>query len=65
MNDSFYGVKVLKNISSHQPNEQEIFKKEANDVYKNAIDYLNKYYDFNDSICMMFSNFNLKNIIIK
>ncbi|KAL4104819.1 hypothetical protein QTP88_020095 [Uroleucon formosanum] len=65
LNDSFYGAKVTRSISSLQENERVMFKKEANEVYKNTIDYLKKNYDFNDSIFKMFSNFNLKNKIIE
>lgn len=64
LNDSFYGANVTKSISSLQPNEQVMFKNEANEVYQKTIDYLIKYYDLNGSIFKMFSNFNLKNKII-
>lgn len=65
LKDSFYGAKVTKSISSLEPNEQAMFKKEANEMYQKMIDYLKKYYNFNNSIFKMFSNFNLKNKIIE
>jgi hypothetical protein len=36
---SFYGEKVMKNISSLRPNEQAIHKKKANEMYKKTINY--------------------------
>jgi hypothetical protein len=39
LNDSFYGAKVTRSISSLQKNELVMFKKEGNEVYKKTIDY--------------------------
>jgi hypothetical protein len=36
-NDLFYGAKITKSISSRLPNEQVMFKKEANKVCKKKL----------------------------
>ncbi|XP_031329485.1 uncharacterized protein LOC116170636 [Photinus pyralis] len=59
-NDQFFGSKVSAALKYLPANQKQIFLKEANLVYKKLLDYLDKYYDFQNSPFQYFDCLNLK-----
>lgn len=60
-NDHFFGFHVNKALKNLLPPECKRFEKEALNVYTKAIDYLNKWFDFDNSIYKDLRTFKLKN----
>lgn len=57
VNDRFFGSKVNSALNNFKSSN---FVKEALQVYTRAIDYLNKWYDFDNNVFQNFTIFNLK-----
>lgn len=54
----------MRNLKFLSASEQDQLKNQFNDVYKRTIEYIDKYYDFENSVFKLFSKFDLKNAII-
>lgn len=63
LHDEFYGAKIMRNMKFLRPSEQDQLKKEANEVYKRTLEYIQKYYDFKDFVFKIFSKFNLTSAV--
>ena len=57
----FFGADINEKIKKHHDKNKQIFEKETLKVYKKALDYLDKWYDFNSSIFGKLSCLNLLN----
>lgn len=60
LEEDFYGSKVNRSLHFLSSVEQELFISEGNKVYQRTIDYLSKYYDFDNSPLLLFAKFSLK-----
>lgn len=54
--DEFYGAKIMRNIKFLRPSEQDQLKKGANEVYRRTLEYIQKYYDFENSVFKIVPN---------
>lgn len=63
LHDEFYGAKIMRNMKFLKTSEQNHLKKEANEVYRRTLEYIQKYYDFEDSIFKIFSKFDLTSAV--
>ncbi|KAB0803108.1 hypothetical protein PPYR_00078 [Photinus pyralis] len=60
MNEHFFGSKVKFALNKLGPQEKRKFEKEATEVYQRTLDYLSKFYDFENSPFNHFSSIDIR-----
>lgn len=60
LKDQFFGSKISWALKYLTPFEKQTFVKEASLVYQRTLDYLNRYYNFENSPFKYFKCFNIK-----
>lgn len=65
LNDNFFGSKVSSALKNFSRRQQNTFTNEAREVYKRASTYIEKYYDYENSIFKYFNALNIRIIDLK
>ena len=60
ISEKFYGGRALFGLRKLSPRDQQKFNRMADEVYKRALQYLDKWYDFTNNFHLIASKFNLK-----